>query len=73
MQGEGRGQHLREKLPGVGELLDFFPWDGRRVPCMVLGTVIGTEFVVGHKHLANLSVLHSSFLTSGLQNFPSHS
>lgn len=40
---------------------------------MVLGTVIGTEFVVGHKHLANLSVLHSSFLTSGLQNFPSHS
>lgn len=34
MQGEGRGQHLREKLPGVGELLDFFPWDGRRVPSL---------------------------------------
>lgn len=31
----GRGQHLWKKLPGEGELLDFFPWDEKRVPCMV--------------------------------------
>lgn len=57
----GRGQQLKEKLPGGTELLDFSPWDGRMVPCMVWGTVMGTEFVVGHKHLVALSVLPSTF------------
>lgn len=58
----GKGQQLREKLSGGRELLDFSPWDGRMVPCMVLGTVMGTEFVVGHMHLMALSIFLPAFL-----------
>lgn len=35
-------------FPGIG---------GESVPCTVLGTVMESEFVVGHKHLVTLSVL----------------
>lgn len=49
-------------IPGIGE--EF-------VPCTVWGTVMETDFVVGHKHLVARSVLPYSFPTSGLQDSPS--
>lgn len=69
----GRGQHLWKKLPGEGELLDFFPWDEKRVPAWFGRTVMGTEFVVGHKHLVALSVLPSSSSTLGSKTLSPHS
>lgn len=57
-----KGRHLRKKLPGGRELLDFSPWDGRMVPLMVQGTVMGTELQL----VTNIWWLCQSFLPAFL-------